>query len=923
MIITTTVMATPEIKDTFYQRITRIFRSGPSIRRKIRGYDYRAIVSKQQLANQGIGFYGGHAFRRDQNNYSILGAYGILDRLTRYQEAQEMEYCLYPDTKIAIPGGYKTIKELAEMYDKDEEFLVYSYDHVKECITPAMAKNPRPTRVCDAYRVVFDNGREVIGSSNHRLMKRDGSYCEIKDLNPGDSMMPPCEVVSVEFFAKDVQLYDMTVEGYENFATDSVISHNCSEISTALDLYADETCSGDETGRCFHVYSDNPSIQRALEELFYEVANIDFELRRWARTLPVKEDTIIPLLSGESITIKDLSEKVQRSENPVWVYSVQDGTNKVVPGKVVWCGKNYRAKTIVRVVLDNETFVETAPEHPFVLRSGLTKQAVDLKSGDSLMPFSEEPMDSSVLRTELIQEECDVYCMTVVGPNGEEDRHNFAVCSKKEDGSFDRNGVFVSNCKYGDAFAYVEVAPDVGVVNIEPIPVNEIEREEGFDATDPYAVRFKALSRGGRHLENWQVMHFRILGNDLFIPYGSAITEPARKPWRELVMLEDAMLTYRIARSPSRRVFYIDCSGIHPNEIPNYMEQVQQSMKSVGNVDKTNGRIDQRFNPLQILDDFYIPTRPNSQTKIETLEGASDATAIEDVEYIQRKLVSALKIPKAYLGFDDALASKSTLSMVDIRFARTIGNLQKILLAELNQLAILHLYARGFDGEDLKNFELKLSNPSTVALQQKLNLLKMKFEIAGSALELSEKYGIVDTEWVQKTVMEFRADDIIRMRIGAEQDAIRRKTIEALEPPKSLMHGEDGSIVDPFDPSNYQLPTGISPVSPQQQQLPARTGGATITTQQKQRSSTALPIKVNPTPRPFSGNVMDLIQPEGIGKSVGKGSIPEGLDRTMVSRLTRFSTKFKRNEQIIIEDIEEGDDEANLLTELLGIKELP
>lgn len=158
------------------------------------------------------------------------------------------------------------------------------------------------------------------------------------------------------------------------------------DIATALNVYADEACSADENGSSFHIYSDNPQIQKALEELFYDVMNIEFNDRRMIRNLPVKYDSVIPLLNGENITIQQLSNRLQTGEE-IWVYSVQDKTQNVVPGKVVWCDKNYATNKITKVVFDNGSYVEAAPEHIFILRNGLRKRADELKEADSLMPY--------------------------------------------------------------------------------------------------------------------------------------------------------------------------------------------------------------------------------------------------------------------------------------------------------------------------------------------------------------------------------------------------------------------------------------------------------------------------------------------------------------------------------------------------------
>lgn len=473
------------------------------------------------------------------------------------------------------------------------------------------------------------------------------------------------KVLNVVFLDEERVVYNLTVDGHHNLAVGSLNGSDSaqerpysmvicrqsemeytSEIATALDIYADEACSGDENGKCFHIFSENPQIQRALEELFYEVYNIDFEGRRDIRNL----------------------------------------------------------------------------------------------------------------------------------------------------------------VKNGDFFRYIEVVPEHGVIMSEPIPVNEIEREEGYDPNDPHAVRFKLLTRGGKYLQNWQVLHFRILANDLMLPYGTSFLESIRRTWRQLVMMEDAMLVYRVVRSPERRVFYIDVSTVASTDVASYMEAVKEQIRGNSIVDKLTGRVDVRNNPVSVDDDYFMPTRPNSNTKIETLAGGQHVSATEDVEYIRSKLISGLKVPKAYLGFDEAISSKATLAQEDVRFSRTIVNLQKLVIAELNKLAILHLFAIGFVGEDLLDFELSFSNPSTVALQQKLALTSSRLDAAAKAWDLAKETGMMDMEYIQRDILGFRAEDIVKMRIGAQQDQIRMAQLKALLERKVKEDTDDEAMVDAFDPSNYEVP---------------------------------------------------------------------------------------------------------------------
>lgn len=354
--------------------------------------------------------------------------------------------------------------------------------------------------------------------------------------------------------------------------------------------------------------------------------------------------------------------------------------------------------------------------------------------------------------------------------------------------------------KNGDFFLYIEVVPGAGIINASPIPVSEILREEGFDPEDPYAVRFKWLTRGNQYFENWQIAHFRLLGNDMFLPYGVSVLDPARRIWRVLVMMEDSMLLYRVLRSSERRVFYIDVGNIDSNDIPSFMNAAKATIRSAELIDSHTGRMDDRFNPLSIADDFFIPVRGTQQgTRIETLSGGTNATAVEDVEYMQKKLFAALKVPKAYLNYDEEIGSKATLAQEDIRFSRTIAFIQKTAIAELNKLAMIHLYSLGFDGPDLIDFELKLSNPSTVALQQRLELWNSKFDIADKAVDTE----LVDREWAQKNILELSEDDIANINRGRYNDRILESELDSAEAEE--MAKRHAATIDQFNQQSYEM----------------------------------------------------------------------------------------------------------------------
>lgn len=334
-------------------------------------------------------------------------------------------------------------------------------------------------------------------------------------------------------------------------------------------------------------------------------------------------------------------------------------------------------------------------------------------------------------------------------------------------------------CKYGDFFLFNDVDPKYGIINAYPLPISEVEREEGYDPKDPMAVRFRWITQGNKVLENWQVTHMRLLGNDAFLPYGSSILEPARRIWRQLILLEDAMMVFRIVRAPARRAFYIDVGNVPPEEIPNYMEQAQAALKKSSVVDRNTGRVDLRYNPLSIDEDYFIPVRGGeSGTKIEPVEGQSISGETTDVEYIQKKLFAALKVPKAYLGYEEGLGSKATLSQQDIRFARTIARIQRTVLAELNKLAIVHLYCNGYTGEDLLDFNLQLSTPSTIAQLQKLELIDKRFQTASTVQGVAN---VVDRAWIQKNVLRLSEEEIESIKSGLSKDKLFDLKLDATE----------------------------------------------------------------------------------------------------------------------------------------------
>jgi len=312
-------------------------------------------------------------------------------------------------------------------------------------------------------------------------------------------------------------------------------------------------------------------------------------------------------------------------------------------------------------------------------------------------------------------------------------------------------------CKFGDFFLYLDTDEAKGIVNGIGLPSNEVERLEGEDKTNPNYVQFQWNS-AGMTFENWQVAHFRILGNDKYSPYGTSVLEPARRIWRQLNLLEDAMMAYRIVRAPDRRVFYVDVGSIAPTEIEQYMQRVMTQMKRNSIVDENTGRVDLRYNPLSVEEDYYIPVRGTTSSKIESLPGGSFTGQIDDVKYLRDKLFSALKIPASYLAQGDGQTEdKTTLAQKDIRFARTIQRLQRAVVAELEKIGIIHLYTLGFRGDDLLSFSLSLNNPSKIAELQELEHWSTKFDVAAKATE-----NFFSRRWIAERLFNMTEEEFLR-----------------------------------------------------------------------------------------------------------------------------------------------------------------
>ena len=349
-------------------------------------------------------------------------------------------------------------------------------------------------------------------------------------------------------------------------------------------------------------------------------------------------------------------------------------------------------------------------------------------------------------------------------------------------------------CKYGDFFLKLEIAENFGVYNVIPYTAFHIQRLEG-DKENPTEVKFQFDPEGvdasdygyynvpnqdnGRSIifDNYEMAHFRLLTDMNFLPYGRSYIEPARKLFKQYVLMEDAMLIHRIVRAPEKRIYYMNVGAIPPNEVDAFMEKTISKLKRTPYMDEKTGEYNLKYNMQNMLEDFYIPIRGNdSSTKIDNLAGLQ-WDGIADVEYLRDKLFAALKVPKAFMGYDENTDGKATLAAQDIRFARTVERVQRIFTSELYKIALIHLYTQGYRDGDLTNFEISLSTPSIIYDQEKVALMTEKMTLAQSMLDSK----LIPSDWIYENIFHFSQDQYEEYRDLVNQDTKRGFRLSQIE----------------------------------------------------------------------------------------------------------------------------------------------
>jgi hypothetical protein len=743
-------------------------------------------------------YYLTQQWAKIENNLYSQAVYYEPTRLSSYYDYESMEYCIHGDTKIATPDGFITIKELADK-GSDFEFITYSYDHNLKRVVPAKARNAHYTRDEMTYKVTFDDGSFIITTWEHQLMKRDGSFERVMNLQKGDSMMP--------FYRKS--FYNNKKYNWI-YTCNSNEGHNgwVSEHNLIAKWFYDTSIEKDEEvhhidfngknnqpknlqimkiseHRSYHAKLNNeklwsnPDFRKKMSEVAKRKGKMSWDGKRSGNNnpsyFPIGFDNIIETARGEK-TLKKTAIKLNVSYRKVQREIVNSGYcdwQTFLDAYGIEKSKFSTAKTKGDVINLNHK-IESIEPYGVIPVYDLTVPGYKNFATDTI--FSHNTPEISAALDTYAEESTTVdengYMLQIYSDSTRVksilgDLFNNALDINTNLPMWTRNAA-----KYGDNFVFLKLDPEKGVVGCLQLPNIEVERVE-------VGMRGKATSGAAmagtgdqaqsltftwknKQLEfnSWEIAHFRLLGDDRKLPYGTSMLEKARRIWKQLILGEDAMLVYRVSRAPERRVFKVYVGNMDDGDIQPYVQRFAAQFKKDMITDSSTGNVDMRFNQMAVDQDFFIPVRdPSAPNPIETLQGAQNLSEIADIEYIQKKLLTALRIPKAFLGFEEVVGDGRSLSLQDIRFARTINRIQKSMIAELNKIAIIHLFLLGFEDE-LGSFQLSLTNPSKQADLLTIDVWKEKMLLYKDAVMPIEGIAPVSQSWAKKHILGFSDEEI-------------------------------------------------------------------------------------------------------------------------------------------------------------------
>jgi len=773
----------------------------------------RDDYEKEKLQAQQT-FYLTNQWAKVENNLYTQAVYYEPSRLSAQYDYESMEYCIAGDTKIATPDGFITIKELADK-GKDYEFITYSYDHNLKKVVPSKGRNAHYTRDEMTYKVVFDDGSFIITTWEHQLMKRDGSFERVMNLKEGDSMMP---FYRKSFYNNEKYNWVYTCnsdEGHHGWVSEhNLIAEWYHEVKIKKN---EEVHHIDFNGknnlpenlsimdisehRSYHAKLNNeklwsnPDYRLKMSEVARRKGKMSWDGKRKGIKNPayfsIPFDNIIETARIEK-TLKKTSLKLNVSYRKLQRDITNSGYKDwqtFLDAYGIEKSKYSTSRSVGESINLNHKIVSIEP-NGIIPVYDLTVPGYKNFATDTIFSHNTPEISAAL----------DIYSeeSTTTNEDGfilqiySESKRIKTVLADLFNNSLDINtnlSMWTRNtCKYGDNFVYLKLDPEKGIVGCQQLPTIEIERRESGVAgnitiditkdTDKKPLHFTWKNKN-MEFQSWEIAHFRLLGDDRKLPYGTSMLEKARRIWKQLLLSEDAMLIYRTSRAPERRMFKVFVGNMNDDDVEAYVNRVANKFKREQIVDSKTGNVDMRFNQMAVDQDYFIPVRdPSAPDPITTLPGATNLSEIADIEYIQKKLLTALRVPKAFLGFEEVVGDGKNLALQDIRFARTINRIQKSMISELNKIAIVHLFLLGFEDE-LQNFTLGLTNPSTQADLLKIDVWKEKV-LLYKDLVADPGNGIQATSstWAKEHIFGWSDEEI---KLDLQQQRLERAVGEELK----------------------------------------------------------------------------------------------------------------------------------------------
>lgn len=818
---------------SFRSRLGQLFSSSVVVRKigkdKLRVIDSGHLQSSGNTSNSRyIDRYQRLHGTSGRNKYSVNTYSPAYNYFSSKVELYSDYECISGDTIIPTLefGLTKTMKELSELYPTmDTKFHVYSFDNDSKSIQIGMGHSVRKTKTAQTYKIVFDDGKELIATPDHPVLLRSSEYCLVKDLKVGDSVMP---FYSKDFYGhgynhiytlnKDKNAWNgwkpihvLVAEQYQRPLNKGEVVHH-KDFNKHNNL-PDNLCIMTKSEHShFHRILTNKNILWSSENrdehiqkirtgchnfLSSEKGKIYLESRRGKRkginnpfygkthsnesnlkrSISLKKSAMerIPSFKIKLEEIKNVCKEYYKLNGKLELAPIADQLNitRIVLGRRIknFGYKNWEELKYEIISTLNHKIVSIEP-YKIIDVYDMTVDKYHNFATDTC--FVHNCMEQDALVASVL----DIYADSVILKDDFGDILRITSDNENVKKILDNLFYDILNiefnlwpwtrnlCKYGDFYLFLDIQEGIGIVNAEPLSSYEIIREEGLDGKDPYHVEFKQIGGGNITYQNYEMAHFRLLTDANFLPYGKSILEPSRKTWKQLTLMEDAMLIHRIMRAPEKRIFKIDVGNIPPNEVDNHMQRIINQMRKVPYIDEQTGEYNLKFNMQNMLEDYFLPVRGGqSGTEIDTLSGM-EFTGIEDIEYLKDKVCAGFKVPKAFLGYAENLGGKATLAAEDARFAQTAERVQRIILSELYKIAIIHLYSQGFENAELVNFELSMTTPSTIYEQEKLTLYTTKVDLAGSMMEKK----LLPTYWMYKNIFNFSDTEIDEIQNGLIED---------------------------------------------------------------------------------------------------------------------------------------------------------